>query len=222
MKIVVLTGAGISQESGIKTFRDSNGLWENHDVMEVAHPNGWKKDRSMVNRFYNQRRAQLKECSPNDAHFALVELAKHHDVTIITQNVDNLHELAGSTNVLHLHGELLKVRDEVTGDVYDWNDDLLDDSLSPNGNTMRPHIVWFDESVPNIGPAQKICEEAELFLVIGTSLQVYPAAGLLHYVPKSSEIAIFATEMGDTYKSLYIVGKAGETVPHYVKKLIKE
>lgn len=221
MKIVVLTGAGVSQESGIKTFRDSNGLWENHDIREVAHPDGWKNNRSSVNRFYNERRKQLHECHPNSAHYALAELDRRHDVTIITQNVDDLHERAGSKNVLHLHGELFKVRDEVTEDVYEWKCDLPEGALSEHGNPLRPHIVWFTELVPNIEIAQKITQEAELFMIIGTSLEVYPAAGLREYAPKTCPIHIFnMEENGWLDLENQHVGPAGLTVPEFVKDLV--
>src|SRR5699024_268663 len=149
MKIVVLTGAGISAESGIKTFRDSDGLWEGHDVMEVASPHGWQKNRRLVQEFYNLRRQQLLEVNPNQAHKAFAELEKKYDVHIITQNVDDLHERAGSTHVLHLHGELLKVRSTTDASyILDWKTDLSDKNLCPKGSILRPHIVWFGEEVP--------------------------------------------------------------------------
>lgn len=221
MKIVILTGAGVSQESGIKTFRDSNGLWENHDIHEVAHPKGWKKNRSMVNRFYNERRKQLHDCQPNAAHYALAELEKHHDVTIITQNVDDLHERAGSTNVLHLHGELFKVRDEETGDVYDWKDELPDDAVSEHGNSLRPHIVWFTEQVPNIDRAQIITSNADLFLIVGTSLEVYPAAGLSLWTQSHCKTHLFnMDEMTWGNFDEQHVGPAGTTLPEFIKSLI--
>lgn len=181
--LVVLTGAGISQESGIKTFRDADGLWEGHDIMEVASPEGWHKNKSLVLDFYNKRRAQLNTVHPNDAHRALVALEEHYEVLIITQNVDDLHERAGSSNVLHLHGELNKVRS--TGNaslVYDWKEDLnLGDSCA-EGYQLRPHIVWFGEAVPMIEKAAQLCMLASVFVIVGTSMQVYPAAGLVDYV----------------------------------------
>ncbi|RZJ70391.1 NAD-dependent deacylase [Flavobacterium sp.] len=181
-KVVVLTGAGISAESGIKTFRDADGLWEGHDVMEVATPEGWNKNPELVRDFYNQRRRQLKEVQPNSAHVELAELEKDFDVTIITQNVDNLHEKGGSTNVLHLHGELLKVRSlNDPTHIVDWEEDLLDSHKDPNGFGMRPHIVWFGEDVPALEQAVYLTDQADIFAVIGTSLQVYPAAGLVSY-----------------------------------------
>ena len=181
-KLVVLTGAGISAESGIKTFRDSDGLWEGHDVMEVATPEGWHKNQDLVLDFYNKRRAQLKEVQPNLGHKILAELEKDFDVHIITQNVDDLHERAGSSKVLHLHGELLKVRSVKNRDlILDWTKDLLTGDLDKNGHQLRPHIVWFGEDVPALEEAIAITDTADYFAVIGTSLQVYPAASLISY-----------------------------------------
>lgn len=188
-KIVVLTGAGISAESGIKTFRDSGGLWEGHDVMEVASPQGFRKNPALVLDFYNQRRKQLSEVSPNKAHVALARLETNFDVSIITQNVDDLHERAGSTQVLHLHGELLKVRS--SGDasyVRDWETDLLLGQHCPKGYQLRPHIVWFGEEVPALEEAVKRMQKAQIVLVVGTSMQVYPAAGLIDFAPPESPI----------------------------------
>ncbi|MCY1217030.1 NAD-dependent protein deacylase [compost metagenome] len=181
-KLVVLTGAGISAESGIKTFRDSDGLWEGHDVMEVASPEGWRNNPALVMDFYNKRRQQLKEVVPNAAHLILAELEQHFDVHIITQNVDDLHERAGSSNVLHLHGELLKVRSTKRENyILDWADDLNFGDLDDNGHQLRPHIVWFGEAVPALEEAISITNEADFFAVVGTSLQVYPAAGLVDF-----------------------------------------
>lgn len=181
-KIVVLTGAGMSAESGISTFRDSNGLWENHDIMEVASPEGWKKNPALVLDFYNKRRAQLKEVKPNKGHEILAELEKNFDVQIITQNVDNLHEKAGSSNVLHLHGELVKVRGEFSENesIY-WETDIHLGDVNENAEQLRPDIVWFGEQVPAIEEAIPYMENADVVIIIGTSLQVYPAAGLMHY-----------------------------------------
>lgn len=187
--IVVLTGAGMSAESGVKTFRDDNGLWEGHDVMEVATPQGFTKNPELVLDFYNQRRLQLFEVSPNAAHVAIANLEKTYKVTVITQNVDDLHERAGSTNVLHLHGELLKVRSTFdANDVQDWKTDLVLGDLCKKGYQLRPHIVWFGEDVPLIEKAAQICETADILLIIGTSMQVYPAAGLMHYAPSDTPI----------------------------------
>ena len=185
--IVVLTGAGISAESGLKTFRDANGLWEGHDVMEVASPEGFANNPELVLEFYNQRRRQLLEVVPNQAHYDLAALEKDHKVTIITQNVDDLHERAGSSDVLHLHGELLKARStHNTNYVVPWEIDLVLGDLCEAGYQMRPHIVWFGEAVPMIEKAISICQTADLLFIIGTSLQVYPAASLMHYVPEDT------------------------------------
>ena len=182
-KIVVLTGAGISAESGIKTFRDADGLWEGHDIMEVASPIGWKKNAELVLDFYNKRRAQLLTVKPNKAHEILAELEEHFDIQIITQNVDDLHERAGSNKVIHLHGELLKVRSISNENfVLDWKQDLNLGDFDLEGNQLRPHIVWFGEDVPMIENAIDIVETADVLIIIGTSLQVYPAAGLMNYV----------------------------------------
>lgn len=188
-KLVVLTGAGISAESGIKTFRDAGGLWEGHNVMEVASPEGWHKNKELVLDFYNQRRRQLQEVQPNLGHYTLAELETDFDIHIITQNVDNLHEQAGSSKVLHLHGELLKVRSTKNPNyIVDWKDDLFLGDVDEDGNQLRPHIVWFGEAVPALEEAVTITQQADYFAVVGTSLQVYPAAGLLHYAPLNTPI----------------------------------
>ena len=185
-KIVVLTGAGISAESGIKTFREADGLWEGHDIMEVASPIGWNKNAELVLDFYNKRRAQLLTVKPNKAHEILAELEEHFDIQIITQNVDDLHERAGSNKIVHLHGELLKVRSISNEDfVIDWKQDLNLGDFDLEGNQLRPHIVWFGEDVPMIEHAIDIVETADILIIIGTSLQVYPAAGLMNYVDQS-------------------------------------
>ena len=187
--IVILTGAGMSAESGLKTFRDANGLWEGHDVMEVASPEGFARNPELVLDFYNQRRRQLLQVKPNAAHTALAKLEQDYKITIITQNVDDLHERAGSTNVIHLHGELLKVRsinDEFN--VNEWKEDLFIGDLCTKGYQLRPNIVWFGEAVPLIPKAISICESADVLLIIGTSMQVYPAASLMHYVKPDTEI----------------------------------
>jgi len=183
-KIVVLTGAGISAESGIRTFRDSDGLWENHRIEDVATPEAWRRNPALVLEFYNQRRAQLFEVQPNAGHRALVDLEKNHDVHIVTQNVDDLHERAGSTQVMHLHGQLRQVRSERHERlVYDWDKDLHLGDLCERGAQLRPHIVWFGEAVPMLEDAADLASEADVFIIVGTSLQVYPAAGLMHYAP---------------------------------------
>lgn len=185
--LVVLTGAGISAESGIKTFRGADGLWEGHDVMQVASPEGFANNPALVLEFYNQRRRQLLQVKPNKAHLELANLEKHFKITIITQNIDDLHERAGSTNVIHLHGELLKVRSTKTEtNILDWKKDLNLGDLDSNGNQLRPHIVWFGEAVPLIDKAVEVCATADKLLIIGTSLQVYPAASLMHYVPENT------------------------------------
>jgi NAD-dependent deacetylase len=185
-KLVVLTGAGISAESGIKTFRDADGLWEGHNVMDVATPEGWNKNPELVLDFYNQRRKQLHEVQPNLGHQILAELENDFDVSIITQNVDNLHEKAGSSNVLHLHGELLKVRSlHPPYIIMDWETDLYLGNIDSNGSQLRPHIVWFGEEVPALDEAVTIVQKADILIIIGTSLQVYPAAGLMNFAKPS-------------------------------------
>lgn len=183
-KIVVLTGAGISAESGIRTFRDGNGLWEEHRIEDVATPEGWAANPELVLRFYNQRRAQLFDVQPNAGHLALAELEKHFDVHIVTQNVDDLHERAGSTRVLHLHGELRKSRSErFERLVYACEGDIQLGDTCEKGFQLRPHIVWFGESVPMLQPAAELAAQADIFMIVGTSLQVYPAASLMMYAP---------------------------------------
>lgn len=183
-KIVVLSGAGISAESGIATFRDANGLWEGHDIMEVASPEGWRKNPELVLNFYNERRKSGLSAQPNAGHLALVELEKKFDVVIVTQNVDNLHERAGSSNVIHLHGEIFKSRstadENLVYEMKGWELKLGD--LCEKGSQLRPHIVWFGEMVPMIEKAVKEVSLADIFIVVGTSLLVYPAAGLIDYV----------------------------------------
>lgn len=183
-KIVVLSGAGISAESGIKTFRDADGLWHHHRVEDVATLDAWQRTPELVLRFYNQRRAQLLTVEPNAGHLALAALEPDFDVQIITQNVDDLHERAGSSKVLHLHGELRKVRSEKYPElVYDWDKDLQLGDHCERCAQLRPHIVWFGESVPMLEPAAELAAQAEVFIIVGTSLQVYPAAGLMGYAP---------------------------------------
>ena len=183
-RLVVLTGAGISAESGLKTFRDSDGLWEGYDVTEVATPGAWKKDPQLVLDFYNMRRRNVLEASPNYAHQALAELEKDFNVSIITQNIDDLHERAGSSKVLHLHGEILKMRSEKNESlVYPIREDIKPGDMAEDGAQLRPDIVWFEEPVPRISIAVEIVRRAEIFVVVGTSLAVYPAAGLVNYAP---------------------------------------
>jgi NAD-dependent deacetylase len=187
--LVILSGAGISAESGIKTFRDSDGLWEGHDVVAVATPEGFAQNPELVLNFYNQRRKQLKEVLPNLGHLILAELENFFNVQIITQNVDNLHEKAGSSKVLHLHGELTKVR-SVANDLLITNceDDINLGDFATDGNQLRPHIVWFGEEVPALEEALLLVQEADFLVIIGTSMQVYPAAGLVHYCPEQCKI----------------------------------
>lgn len=188
-RVVVLTGAGISAESGLKTFRDANGLWEGHDVMEVASPEGFARNPDLVLEFYNQRRRQLRQVEPNKGHTALVMLESVFDVQIITQNVDNLHEKAGSSKVVHLHGELLKIRSTVKEDhILPWTEDLKMGDVDPEGHQLRPHIVWFGEMVPLLEKAISITEQAHILIIIGTSMQVYPAASLVNYVQPNTPI----------------------------------
>jgi NAD-dependent deacetylase len=188
-KIVVLTGAGISAESGLKTFRDADGLWEGHDVMEVATPEGFSENPELVLEFYNQRRKQLLEVTPNKGHTNLVKLENDFNVEIITQNVDNLHEIAGSSNITHLHGELLKVRSSLNEDlVLDWKKDLVVGDFAKDKSQLRPHIVWFGEMVPLLDKAIAITKTADILIVIGTSMQVYPAASLIQYVKANTPI----------------------------------
>lgn len=189
-KLVVLTGAGMSAESGIKTFRDHNGLWENYDVLDVASPEGWDRDPELVLRFYNQRRRQLKEVQPNPGHRALVDLEQKFAVSIITQNVDDLHERAGSRQVLHLHGELRKVRSCSDPErIYEWEEDLhLGDCCSETGAQLRPHVVWFGEAVPMMELAVREILQADRVLIVGTSMQVYPAAGLVGFAPQEAPV----------------------------------
>ena len=197
--IVVLTGAGVSAESGISTFRDNGGLWDKYDPQEVASIDGWLKNRELILNFYNYRRLQLKDARPNLAHLAIAGLEKENEVTVITQNVDNLHEKAGSSKIIHLHGELTKVRPEKG--VYDYNyseEEVFDigygeiniGDKAPNGEQLRPHIVWFGEAVPMIGKAIEYVEKADILLIVGTSLSVYPAAGLYRYAGNGIPIYI--------------------------------
>ena len=221
MKIAVFTGAGISAESGLKTFRDSNGLWEGHDVMQVASPQGFENDPQLVLDFYNARRRQLLEVQPNAAHKALVTLEKEHEVTIITQNVDDLHERAGSSKVLHLHGELLKVRSTFKSDlILDWKNDLNVGDFCEFNHQMRPHIVWFGEEVPLMDDAMKIVEDADIVIIIGTSMQVYPAAGLVQYT--SYDASIYFVDPNPSITSSERITVISENATTGVPKVISE
>lgn len=224
-KLVVLTGSGISAESGFKTFRESNGLWENYDVNKVATPEGWSENQELVLDFYNQLRKKLLEAEPNEGHKGLVELEKYFEVQIITQNIDNLHERAGSKHVLHLHGELMKARstvdEQLVYDIKGWELKLGD--KCEKGSQLRPHIVWFGEAVPNMIQAIRITQGADIFAIIGTSLVVYPAAGLLDYVPL--KIPIFLVDPNDVEIPLHrnitlIHEKAGKGVQTLMQKII--
>lgn len=192
MKLVVLTGAGMSAESGIKTFRDSDGLWENYRIEDVCTPEALERNPELVINFYNERRKQLLDAQPNGGHKGLAELEKYFDVQIITQNIDDLHERAGSHHILHLHGELKKVRSSSNPNlIYDlegW--ELKPGTLAPDGSLLRPHVVFFGEAVPNIEPATELIRQADIFVIIGTSLAVYPAASLLHYAPEGIPVFV--------------------------------
>ncbi len=223
--IVVLTGAGISAESGIKTFRDSDGLWENHNVNDVATYDAYLRNPEMVLRFYNERRRQLSAAQPNEAHKQLVRLQQYYNVQIVTQNIDNLHEKAGSSNVLHLHGELTKARSDRNENLIvdiGYNDINLGDKAS-DGCQLRPHIVWFGEAVPNIEPAGLLCEQAHYFIVVGTSMNVYPAAGLIHYVPKSTPCYLVDPKPVVVQRKINVIQEnAGTGVKKVVDELLSD
>ena len=224
-RLVVLSGAGMSAESGVSTFRDNNGLWENHRIEEVASPVAWENNPEMVLDFYNRRRKQLFEVEPNDGHLALVKLEEKYDVKIVTQNVDDLHERAGSTNVLHLHGELKKVRSTVDPELVYTLDhwELKWGDKCEKGSQLRPHIVWFGEGVPLIGTAVNIISEADLVMVIGTSMVVYPAAGLIGYAPDAIPkyyIDPKAFQVSGIANLTVVKEKAGEGVPRLVNELL--
>lgn len=224
MKIVVLTGAGISAESGIPTFRDASGLWEGHDVMEVASPEGWAKNPELVLNFYNERRKNALSVKPNRGHEILVELEKDYEVVIITQNVDNLHEKSGSSNVIHLHGELFKVRstkdENLVYDLDGWELNLGD--VCEKGAQLRPHIVWFGEMVPKMDVAIQETLTADIFVVVGTSMVVYPAAGLINYVKSGVPKYIIDPNMPDVpdLPNLQLIEKIGSKGLTEFKKLL--
>jgi len=222
-KIVALTGAGISAESGITTFRDSGGLWEQYDVMEVASIDGWHKNPQLVQRFYNDRRKQLEEVEPNAAHRILAELEKDFDVTVVTQNVDNLHERAGSTKIVHLHGELTKARSSIDLDMIvdigyrpiEWGE------KAPDGSPLRPHIVWFGEAVPLIGAAANIVAAADILLIIGTSLNVYPAAGLVGYANRKAPIYLIdPNEVAYSGRNITVIREKATTGMEKLKEIL--
>lgn len=223
-KLVVLTGAGMSAESGLRTFREMGGLWEEYDVYEVASPGGWERDRNLVLRFYNERRKQLLETKPNQGHLGLVEMEKYFDVQIITQNVDDLHERAGSKKILHLHGELRKSRStadpKLLYDIDGW--ELKEGDLCEKGSQLRPNVVWFGEAVPAIEEAAEIVSTAQILVIIGTSMNVYPAAGLINHV--SEETPIYIIDPNEVSVQGYsnievIMEKAGEGVQTLIKGL---
>lgn len=224
-KLVVFSGAGISAESGVKTFRDSNGLWENHKIEEVASPEGFARDPKKVLDFYNARRRQLKEVRPNEAHLILAELDAYFDVTIITQNVDDLHEKAGSNTIIHLHGELKKAR-PVNSDsqIIPWEEDLNLGDVNFEGIQLRPHIVWFGEMVTEMEKAIAVAETADVFLVVGTSMQVYPAAGLIEYVPKHCKVFVIDPDLENrfTQKENFFQTSATEGMRKLKTILLKE
>lgn len=225
MKITVLTGAGVSAESGIKTFRDSDGLWEGHDVMQVASPEGFARNPELVLDFYNQRRRQLLTVEPNAAHKALADLEKHHQVTIVTQNVDDLHERAGSTNVIHLHGELLKVRSTYDESyVIEWKNDLNLGDVCPKNSQLRPHIVWFGEMVPMLEKGADAVEQADVLIIIGTSMQVYPAAGLIQYAKPRAPIYFIdpRPSISETDRIKVFAENATTGVPKVVELLLEK
>ena len=225
-KIVVLTGAGVSAESGLSTFRDAGGLWEGYDVMEVASPEGWHMNRELVLRFYNERRNQLKTAQPNDAHKAIASLEEKFDVTVITQNVDDLHERAGSAKVVHLHGELTKARSSLDSTlVYDIGyGEIRAGDKCEKGSQLRPHVVWFGEMVPMIEVAARISEDADIFIVVGTSLVVYPAASLIEFTRPSIMKYIIDPVKPDMYyfddNLIFIEEKAGLGMPGLARKLL--
>lgn len=223
-KIVVLSGAGISAESGLKTFRDSNGLWENYDIHDVATIDAWRKDPELVLRFYNERRRQVKNVEPNIAHSSIAELDQHFDVHIITQNIDDLHERAGSKNVLHLHGEILKARSVHNDDlIVPFHADIQLGDYASDGHQLRPHVVWFGEAVPAMVEAEKIVRKCDVLIVVGTSLNVYPAAGLCYACPQETDRFVIDPKDPGLGKAAFThyQGTATEQVPQLVSNLIK-
>ncbi len=225
-KVVVVTGAGISAESGLKTFRDAGGLWEGYNVYDVATPEAWKRDPDMVQHFYNERRKSVLEAKPNAAHYALVKLEEKFKVTIVTQNIDDLHERAGSSKIIHLHGLITKSQSDrnpkVTYDIP--RSELKMGELCELGSQLRPHVVWFGEAVPMIENAAKECYEADIFIVIGTSLQVYPAAGLIDLVPaKAKKILVDPRAMEISAKNIEMIPEnAAAAVPELVERLLNQ
>lgn len=226
-KVVILTGAGISAESGIKTFRDAGGLWEGYNIEDVATPEAWQRNPELVLNFYNERRKQLLTVSPNTAHYALASLDDHFETVVVTQNVDDLHERGGSKNIIHLHGELLKARSSVYDQlVYDWKKDILLGDKCAKGFQLRPHIVWFGEMVPMLENAIEEIVDANVILVVGSSMQVYPAAGLVGYAPRDARIFYIDPKPTLNYelshrKGLEVISKAAtEGVPEVVVQIV--
>lgn len=224
--LVFLTGAGISAESGIKTFRDADGLWEGHHITEVASFEGFQNNPEIVLDFYNKRRKQLQEIEPNQAHFVITDLQKDFNVTVITQNVDDLHERAGSKKIIHLHGELLKAR-SVENDllIYNWKDDILVGTTNRENHQLRPHIVWFGEAVPEIENAIKVIEKADIVVIIGTSLQVYPAAGLIDYALNAKHFFYIdqnPAETGYFNKPIKVIVKKASTGMRDLQQILNE
>lgn len=225
-KLLVFSGAGVSAESGLKTFRDQGGLWENYDISEVATPQAWQANRDLVLQFYNMRRKQLFNAKPNAAHKAIAELESFFDVEVVTQNIDDLHERAGSTKVTHLHGELKKVQSERYPDlVYDFEKEEIEiGDLCEKGHQLRPHVVWFGEAVPMMEKAYEIACKAELFVVVGTSLNVYPAAGIINFVPNKTKCWLIDPKSNEHQvpkKWTLIQDKAGTAMPKLLKELKK-
>lgn len=225
--LVVLTGAGISAESGLKTFRDSDGLWEGYNIQDVATPEAWEHNPVLVQQFYNERRKSVLEAKPNEAHYALARLEEKYNVTIITQNIDDLHERAGSTNVVHLHGVITRsqssINPELTYPIDGW--EIKMDEVCELGSPLRAHVVWFGEDVPMIGPAARICADAEVFMLIGSSLAVYPAAGLIGYVNRNVPKYIIDPKIPDARVSgtvIKIQEKATVGVIALVNELLKD
>jgi len=226
-RIAILTGAGMSAESGLSTFRESGGLWEGHDVYEVASPDGWRNDKEIVLNFYNERRRQLIDAKPNPGHEALTILEKKYESQIITQNIDDLHERAGSSNVLHLHGELFKVRSTVYEElVYDWREDLKLGDMCEKGHQLRPHIVWFGEAVPMLDKAIRHVLTADMMIIVGTSMMVYPAASLVNYLAKGKMIFYIdpnpniSYELSRSANLKVITQTASEGIPILVDQLM--
>ncbi len=225
-RVVVLTGAGISAESGLRTFRDHGGLWNQHRVEDVASIQAWRKNPALVLEFYNMRRAQLKEVQPNAAHIMLKTLEEKYEVDIITQNVDDLHERAGSTRILHIHGKLLEAKSELNdGLILPWYDDIRLGDTAPDGNQLRPNIVWFGESVPLMDRAIQITRKADVLIIVGTSMQVYPAASLIDFVPKDTQCYYIDPnphrDPSIQHQIEVIAEKASIAVPILVQKLIQ-